>query len=460
VGEYVQNRLPMRLLKLDDMNLLHRFQIEEEIHTKISAGGYFCKEEECGCLETIKDELKYSILSHRWGRDEFTYNHLMMLDGPPPKKTKTSESEEEKPQTIAQGIEKLLGNPTALDNTPLEKLKELSDLTRSASVRKLLNFREQSIERECEYGWVDTVCINKVSSAELDESLRSMYAWYRDSHVCIVWLSETEHFSQLSSDPWFTRGWTLQELLAPKRIAFFAKGWDQISKHDNTKLKDKKKEMESYGPKSLWPTISKITGIPIEDLLDFKPGPCDIAKRLGWASKRKTTKIEDVAYCLIGIFDVTLPIAYGEQERAFYRLQAELMQASNDKSVFTWQGEASQWNSMMAARPQCFSTVLPPLIDVLPLVDSDPLLSMSNIGLRMPALIWKTGENGVPKVPETPKATHMAVIGKLSDSGNHFIVLLTKTEVPRQYRRVGMTKSSHIAEDKVSKKKVELIYIK
>jgi hypothetical protein len=463
---------------MSDMELLHQDDLLAAIRKEIDDGGYFCEEKNCNCFQQILEKLQYSILSHRWGGDEFTFNHLMMLKGPL-KGNKPSETPGVR--SLTQIIGKLMGGANPLQGTMLDKLNKLKD---QPSVEKLLEFRKASIERKCEYGWLDTVCINKTSSAELDESLRSMYAWYRESYVCIVHLGETDHCIQMEKEPWFTRGWTLQELLAPTRVAFYARRWLKITTYDNDKLEDMKrlgigkgnsaneeanedddeeeeeevKEEKRKEAKLVWPLISEVTGIPLEDLLNFKPGPHDIGKRLGWASKRTTTRIEDMAYCLIGVFNVDLPIAYGERDRAFHRLQAELIQNSDDKSVFTWQDKSSELNSMLAANAQCFSKVFPPMIDLLPLANSDTLVSMTNIGLRMPALIFKMGVDGVPKVPKIPEAAYMAVIGKLSGSGDHVVVLLAKTEVPRQYRRVGLLQTK-IIESRLSKT-AEVIYVK
>jgi hypothetical protein len=102
--------------------------------------------------------------------------------------------------------------------------------------------------------------------------------------------------------------------------------------------------------------ISDITGIGVDELLDFKPGMHDLRPRLRWASKRHTTRVEDRAYSLLGIFDVSLGIAYGEGEIAFVRLQVEIMQRCHDKGLFMWNGKPSPYNSMLALGPECFAS--------------------------------------------------------------------------------------------------------
>ncbi|KAG8808159.1 hypothetical protein FRC17_004079, partial [Serendipita sp. 399] len=289
----------------------------------------------------------------------------------------------------------------------LEKLKALrEDSLLINSLSKLEEFLKKSEQRRCTYAWADTICINKESSAELDESIRSMFAWYQDSHVCIVYLSETTNCFDMERDPWFTRGWTLQELLAPRQLAFYSKKWRQITSKDSEKhpvgegekyIKKgnigggyggkpgdsgglKKKTQDDTGEESLWPTIAKITGIGIEDLLNFKPGLYDIGKRMTWASTRTTTRTEDMAYCLIGIFDINLSIAYGEKEKAFYRLQVEILQNSDDKTLFDWQGDASNYSSMLAASPACFSSRFDLHAIKSPMVGGDRALTLTSIG--------------------------------------------------------------------------------
>ncbi|KAG8818965.1 hypothetical protein FRC19_010207, partial [Serendipita sp. 401] len=337
-GNYIQNHLPIRLLQLSNMVLIDRRVLQEQINEKIAEDSFVCSESNCLCLEKVKDELKYSILSHRWASPELTFSDFGKLH------EQVTRNNPRSFNAVVSMMEQLLGN------TPFEP-----------SLNKLLQFREVAAKRQCKYGWIDTICINKESSAELAESIRSMYAWYRDSNVCIVHLSQTHHSSDMEDDPWFTRGWTLQELLAPKSIKFFSSSWKAITRRDNDKGLDSAEQqaaIECRDNPPLWSDINKITGIPIEDLLDFKPGLYDIGKRMSWASRRITERVEDMAYCLIGIFCINLSIAYGEKEGAFYRLQVEIMQNSDDKSLFDWEGPASAYNSLFAASPGCFSQTL------------------------------------------------------------------------------------------------------
>ncbi|KAH8682633.1 hypothetical protein BX600DRAFT_479140 [Xylariales sp. PMI_506] len=160
----------------------------------------------------------------------------------------------------------------------------------------------------------------KTSSAELSEAINSMFSWYQKAKVCYVYLADV---ADLASDSdtdyslnnadstklspndylksrWFARGWTLQELLTPRSVIFYSSSW---------------KVLEDYHH-----------GIRL----------AAIAERMSWLSSRTTTRIEDMAYCMLGIFDINMPLLYGEGYKAFLRLQEELIKTSNDQSIFCW----------------------------------------------------------------------------------------------------------------------------
>jgi hypothetical protein len=132
-----------------------------------------------------------------------------------------------------------------------------------------------------------------------------MFQWYYKAAICYAYLSDVKRISDdISGSRWFTRGWTLQELIAPRNVVFFTSKWELIG----TK-------------KSLVCSLASITGIDTRTLLDPTTlSSASVARRMSWAAKRQTTRIEDVAYCLMGIFDVNMPLLYGEGEKAFIRL--------------------------------------------------------------------------------------------------------------------------------------------
>lgn len=182
---------------------------------------------------------------------------------------------------------------------------------------------DQAVLDGLEYFWVDTCCIDKSSSAELSEAINSMFFWYAKAAFCYVYLSDihqnADSVTSLKANKWFTRGWTLQELLAPKNVIFYSAGWQVLG--DKTGLKDQ---------------LQKITKIPSDALEGTPLNHFSIAERMSWASKRVTTRIEDAAYSLLGVFGVNMPLLYGEREKAFLRLQQHIMQDSNDQSLFAW----------------------------------------------------------------------------------------------------------------------------
>ncbi|PVH83065.1 HET-domain-containing protein [Cadophora sp. DSE1049] len=189
---------------------------------------------------------------------------------------------------------------------------------------KVDNCCKLAANREFEYVWIDTCCIDKNSSAELQEAINSMYRWYKNAEVCFAYLSDVSSNTDLTkstafkSSLWFTRGWTLQELIAPRNVEFY--GNDDAGKWSEIGTKS-----------SLRSTIAEITGIPIDVLKTGDVKGISIATRMSWASRRKTKRVEDQAYSLMGIFDVHMPMVYGEGKRAFERLQEEIMKVSNDQ---------------------------------------------------------------------------------------------------------------------------------
>ncbi|KAK6951337.1 hypothetical protein Daesc_007871 [Daldinia eschscholtzii] len=202
------------------------------------------------------------------------------------------------------------------------------------------------------YVWIDTCCIDKSSSAELSEGINSMFQWYKRSAVCYVYLSDVsadddpfEVSSEFRRSRWFTRGWTLQELLAPMELVFFDTVWNEIRigrliralhtpRSPNTNaLTRQEKYLNRLGLLTL---LSDITNIPKKALDTGDFSKFCAAARLAWAAKRKTTRIEDVAYSLLGLLEVNMPLLYGEGEKAFLRLQEEIIKSRNDDSLLAW----------------------------------------------------------------------------------------------------------------------------
>jgi hypothetical protein len=264
--------------------------------------------------------------------------------------------------------------------------------------KKIAHGSEQALQDGLHYFWVDTCCIDKSSSSELSESINSMYAWYKRSKVCYVYLNDVtaienppyvlpsdEHMeeeeerrledSDFAKSRWFTRGWTLQELLAPDNVEFFSKDWTYLGN-----LKD------------LLAAVLHITKIDqqalVRDRSYFELRDICVARRMSWAAKRQTSRVEDRAYCLLGIFGVQMPLLYGEGSYAFVRLQEEVLKRTDEDSILAWNkpsyvalGDDTRHDEMLAPDPSyfghCDKLIISSWMDL-----KEPLL-MSNVGLTM-----------------------------------------------------------------------------
>lgn len=227
----------------------------------------------------------YAILSHTWTEDqEVTFKDL--LDG------------------------------TGKDKTGFDKIHFCAKQARIDGLQHI---------------WVDTCCIDKSNSVELQEAIISMYRWYENSRKCYAYLSDIttngplRNASDGSLDPtlelafrasrWFTRGWTLQELIAPSSVEFFSREGHQIG--DKNTLEQ---------------MIHEITGIAIPALQGTPLYRFGVDERLSWAENRHTMRGEDKAYSLLGIFNVYMPLIYGEGgESAFARLREHIDKPTNSK---------------------------------------------------------------------------------------------------------------------------------
>jgi hypothetical protein len=181
---------------------------------------------------------------------------------------------------------------------------------------------QQAQQDGLQYFWVDTCCIDKTDKAELSHAIRSMFRWYQNAEKCYVYLSDVsikkrkvdDVLSKFTWEPafrssrWFTRGWTLQELLAASTVQFFSQEWAKLG--DKTLLKL---------------LIHKITGISLGALNGDPLPQFSVNERLRWKEGRETKREEDGAYSLQGILDVELAPLYGEGAAgAFRRLMDEI----------------------------------------------------------------------------------------------------------------------------------------
>ncbi|KAF2211531.1 hypothetical protein CERZMDRAFT_43090 [Cercospora zeae-maydis SCOH1-5] len=204
--------------------------------------------------------------------------------------------------------------------------------------------------------WIDTVCIDKTSSAELTEAINSMYHYYADSRICFAYLRDVSpHLAPqqinkaLESSEWFQRGWTLQELLAPKEVLFLDDSWEAIG----TKAQ-------------LSAVVRRATGIPEwylhrPDQIPF----ASVAARMAWTAHRQTTRSEDVAYSLLGLFNVNSKYVPSNSEprlqhlsissKRYALLQLEIAKSTDDESIFAWTSPSNQPCGMFAPWPSVFA---------------------------------------------------------------------------------------------------------
>ncbi|KAL9049426.1 MAG: hypothetical protein Q9206_005531 [Seirophora lacunosa] len=249
----------------------------------------------------------YAILSHRWGEGEVTFKEIRKGKAQP--------------------------------GPGLTKIKKFCTLAAS---------------KGHEWAWIDTCCIDKRSSAELSESINAMYkcthlAPYFDPPYEVDFNSVDKDFAdmfdldfadRLRRSSWFKRGWTLQELLAPSMfdVYFFDKQWVQIG-----------------CLRQFTDVISSITGIQEQFLQNDVLEKPSVAQRMSWASGRHTSRGEDQAYCLLGLFNVNMPLLYGEgADNAFRRLQIEIMNRDDDESLFAWKSN-KLLSGMLAKSPRDFA---------------------------------------------------------------------------------------------------------
>ncbi|KAF7502245.1 hypothetical protein GJ744_006300 [Endocarpon pusillum] len=270
----------------------------------------------------------YAILSHRWGPDEVSYQDFMggfKQDGAGYKK-------------IEKCCAYAATNIKTIDLSDLPQRRE--DIPDSDWVW---------VVTPIYWVWIDTCCIDKSSSAELSEAINSMYHWYAESRACYAYLSDVtksdginQTLSELQNSEWFKRGWTLQELLAPMDLVLLDKNWTELGTRSH-----------------LLAHVAQATGIAEERLelcWSNKASGVSVAERFSWAAHRKTTRVEDVTYCLLGLLGQNMPLLYGERDKAFLRLQLEIIRSSNDESVFVWPSGDRRHMGLIAHHPWKFAS--------------------------------------------------------------------------------------------------------
>ena len=308
--------MPLRLINLNtgtfcsSAELFRAFKRSPEYQTLVRDKSLAPEDHAEKAEDVIRKYFAYVMLSHVWGEDEPLYGDVKL---------------------IANVLEMLPSSPGLL---------------------KLQTFCRIAKQQGFRWCWSDTCCIDKSSSAELQESINSMFTWYRNSTLTIAFLLDVLQptLEALGRSRWFTRGWTLQELLAPTAVVFYMGDWTPFLVPPAGGAPPVNHKLVPEFVQSL----QDILCIDKSYLVDFTPGLDDVREKLRWMATRQTTKAEDMAYCLLGILDLRLPVLYGEGERAFTRLQDEIMKNTDDTSIFDWVGRPSNLNSYLARSPCCF----------------------------------------------------------------------------------------------------------
>ncbi|KAG2756665.1 hypothetical protein P692DRAFT_20714972 [Suillus brevipes Sb2] len=222
--------------------------------------------------------------------------------------------------------------------------KIIYNLDPVGTVVKLQKFCKVARDAGHRWAWSDTCCIDQNNNVELQESVNSMFVWYHHSVLTIIYLSDVPPFSRsgaLANSIWNTRGWTVQEFLAPSIVLFYQADWTLYLDTGSTNHKESVAIMQE---------LEDSTGINTRALVAFRPGMRGAREKLQWASSRVTTLQEDIAYSLFGIFGVHLPVIYGEKKQnALGRLLQEIIAHSGDITALDWVGQSSNFNSCLPA---------------------------------------------------------------------------------------------------------------
>ena len=292
-------------------------------------------------------------------------------------------------------------------------LREPEQIQRTHS--KILGAQRQAQRDGLDHVWIDTLCIDKSSSSELGEAINSMYRWYQEAAVCYVYLADLDGCPRLTDadilksgstadkrywgasfreSKWFTRGWCLQELIAPYKLCFYDKSWNFIGTLQE-----------------LAATVSEITNIHLSMLRhQDKPHDFSIAQRLSWAANRETTRPEDRAYSLLGLLDMSISIRYGEGSEAFLRLQEAIIARDADQSIFAWERRFvrqedvyfkerresllyvdPEWTHLLAPSPDSFASSR----DIVPSSNGALPYRMTNLGLYITSDVPDHSEDSI-----------------------------------------------------------------
>ncbi|KAK3392882.1 hypothetical protein B0H63DRAFT_456764 [Podospora didyma] len=455
----------------------------------------------------------YAIFSHTWGHDEVTLPEMAAISRYRRSQQQQQEHEvsqmRQQPTDKADTIRMMLLSSMLLafrgnNHSPMNRYSASTAITNGyrreederalapsllphqfqlkAGYGKISYACDQAVKDGHRYIWVDTCCIDRSSSADVTEAINSMFSWYQQAAVCYVYMQDVVKGQKegyrtwkdnFAESRWFTRGWTLQELLAPQNVVFYGRGWKHL------------------GSKStLAKTIEKATKIDELTLREPKlVHKASIARRMSWAANRQTSRVEDMAYSLMGIFGVNMAPLYGEGENAFLRLQEEIIKRSDDQTILAW-GTLGQTDStptphyaqhldhefdheemagttgILAKSPRDFagmdrvvpSSASPETVDGIRDVTNLMATSfaMTNKGLNIKLGLLQVGYG---------HATHQRVyLGVLQchreeDPSGRLGILLTETETPNVLLRTRTKKRTWVSSKDVAAARSRTVYI-
>ncbi|KAG1852401.1 hypothetical protein C8R48DRAFT_354214 [Suillus tomentosus] len=332
--------------------------------------------------------------------------------------------------------------------------KMVYELDGLGGTAKLRSFCKVARDAGYFWAWMDTCCIDKSNNVELQESVNSMFVWYRHSALTIVYLSDVPPSSQsgaLASSIWNKRGWTFQEFVAPKVVIFYQKDWSLYLNDRSPNHKESPEIMKE---------LEGATGIDAQTLISFRPGMRDAREKLRWASKRITTMQEDIAYSLFGIFGIHLPVIYGEKKQnALGRLLQEIVARSGDITCLDWVGQSSEFNSCLPAdiisyaAPPCslpslsedeIQTAVSSLRNIVTMDSASKLYDLlenmntplfANCRLRLPCITFR-----VTEVKRRPGRAAHSTYGVKADGLQELLITTDKTLI--QFSRARPTRQT------------------
>ena len=259
----------------------------------------------------VKEFYRYVMFSHRWQPDEPTFQLV---------------------QTTP-----IYGLPSSPGNI---KLQRFCDLVRS------LRF---------EWAWSDTCCVDQLDKGVQQESLVAMFRWYRGSSLTVVHLlgvlSESQELGCLWRSIWNTRGWTYQEYIASEVVQFYTEDWKPYLGLDIFNHKESP---------AILSEMERAMNLATQNLATLRPGLDRAREKLYLASSRKTTREEDIAYSLFGIFNTAIPVMYGEGNQAVGRLLEHILSGSGDVAILAWTGASGSYNSCLPAGLSVYDQIVPP----------------------------------------------------------------------------------------------------